>query len=286
MRRIIAPMVALIAGLAVLTGVAISYALPISTQLITTAFEQAGNNDVEWPSTSGAATEFDEDFGEVEVYDVLPDASLDPAVRGVAAEVWDQFVRMVGPDVAAESIIQFRVGDDRDSDTLAYVYQDRKLQYWALAVNVAYADDEQLLLATLIHEWAHVFSFDYQDFDRKTDDCTTIDLFEGCAASDSYLYEFYDTFWTRYTDAVDLENLDPDAAWEFYLAYEEDFVSDYAATNLGEDFAESFMTYVIEDSFDGPTVAAQKLRFFEQYPELVALREHIRDEFAVELGLR
>jgi hypothetical protein len=188
--------------------------------------------------------------------------------------------------VAGDSIIQYRAGDAPRSDTLAYVYQDLNPQYWTLAVNLATADDPQLLVATLIHEYAHVFSFDDEDFDRKAASCATLDLFEGCAAPDSYLYAFYDRFWRGYTDAVDVENLDADAAWQFYLDNEDDFVSDYAATNLGEDFAESFMTFVIEDSFDGPGVAAQKLRFFTEYPELVELREHIRDELGVELGLR
>jgi len=289
MARIIAPLIALVLGLCVLAGAAGAAFAPFAVQLVqlasseTELFDGTGAERADGPQ---APTEFDEDFGEVQVFDVLSDGTLEPEATGVAAEVWDQFVRMVGADVAGESIIQYRAGDAPDSDTLAYVYQDLNPQYWTLAVNLATADDPQLLVATLIHEYAHVFSFDGDDFDRKATSCETIDLAEGCATPDSYLYAFYDEFWTGYTDAVDVENLDGDAAWKFYLANEEDFVSDYAATNLGEDFAESFMTFVIEDSFDGPTVAAQKLRFFTQYPELVELRDHIRDELGVELGLR
>jgi len=289
MARIIAPLVALVLGLCVLAGAAGAALAPVAVQLVQLAVDapdvlnvtQGGHADGSQPPT-----ELDDDFGEVQVYDVLADGTLEPAATGAAADVWEQFVRMVGPDVAAESIIQYRAGDAPESDTLAYVYQDLNPQYWTLAVNLATADDPQLLVATLIHEYAHVFSFDHDDFDRKAASCETLDLFEGCAAPDSYLYEFYDAFWTRYTDGVDVENLDSDAAWKFYLANEDDFVSDYAATNLGEDFAESFMTFVLEDSFDGPSVAAQKLRFFTQYPELVELRDHIRTELGVELGLR
>jgi len=221
----------------------------------------------------------------VQVYDVLADGTLDPAAGGVAGDVWQLFVRMVGADVAGESIIQYRAGDAPDSDTLAYVYQDADPRYWTLAVNLAVADDPQLLVATLIHEYAHVFSFAVDEFEAL-EGCDTLVLVEGCAADDSLLYAFYEAFWAGYPDAVDVENLDPDLAWQFYEAYENDFVSDYAATNLGEDLAEAFMTYVIEDSADGPSIAAQKLRFFDRYPELVALREHIRTELAVELGLR
>jgi hypothetical protein len=45
------------------------------------------------------------------------------------------------------------------------------------------------------------------------------------------------------------------------------------------------MTYVIEDEATGDSLAAQKLRFFDDYPEYIELRDHIRAEFATELGL-
>lgn len=229
--------------------------------------------------------EYDEDFGEVVVYDVLEDGSLEPQPEGVTAEVWDLWIRIIGPEAAASSISQFRAGDSDTSDTLAYVYQDTNPQFFTLAVNLATADDEQLMVATLVHEYAHVFSFGPTEFDRKAASCDTFETIEGCAEPDSYLYAFYDAFWADYTDRPDLENVDPDIAWEFYLAHEEDFVSDYAATNLGEDFAESFMTFVIEDDWSPDTPTGAKLEFFTQYPELVELREQMRLGAADELGL-
>ena len=71
----------------------------------------------------------------------------------------------------------------------------------------------------------------------------------------------------------------------FYAEHEDDFVSDYAATNVIEDFAESFMVYVIEDAPIGDSVAAEKLRFFEAIPELAAIRDRLRAEFASDLGI-
>ena len=229
--------------------------------------------------------EEDEDFGEVVVYDVLADGSLDPAAEGVTAEVWDLWVRLVGAEVAGESISQFRAGDSDASDTLAYVYQGDNPQFFTLAVNLATADDEQLMVATLVHEYAHVFSFGPGEFDRKATACPTFEVIEGCAEPDSYLWTFYDAFWAGYDEHPDLDNVDPDIAYDFYLAYEEDFVSDYAATNIGEDFAESFMTFVLEDAWSADTVTGAKLEFFTDYPELVALREQMRAGAADELGL-
>ena len=112
------------------------------------------------------------------------------------------------------------------------------------------------------------------------------ELDEGCAHGDSVLLAFQQQFWAPYGDAApDLANTDADLAWEFYLAHEDDFVSDYAATNAIEDAAETFMTFVLEDEPTGDSMVARKLEFFWGYPELVAIRERIRTEFADDLGL-
>ncbi len=278
MRRFLPPFLIILALVAMFASVAF-------VVQATDSWSPAGGRAEGSSSAVGADIEFDEDFGEVAIYDVLDDGSLEPAPDGVTAEVWGLWIRLVGPEATAASISQFRVGDSDSSDTLAYVYQETNPQFFALAVNLATADDEQLLVATLVHEYAHVFSFGPTEFDRKASSCETFETIEGCAFADSYLYAFYDAFWAGYTDRPDLENVDPDIAWEFYLAHEEDFVSDYAATNLGEDFAESFMTFVIEDDWSPETPTGAKLDFFMQFPELVDLREQMRRGAADELGL-
>jgi hypothetical protein len=233
----------------------------------------------------GAPVEEDDDFGTVEVYTVLEDGSLDPLASGTAAHVWETFERVVTPDFAAETIAQFRVGDEPDSDTLAYVYQDRDPSLWVLAANLATIEDDGLLISTLVHEFAHILTLGPEQFDPKVASCDTLELDEGCAFEDSLLYEFERRFWAGYDDAPEPGNADADLAWEFYEGHEDDFVSDYAATNVVEDIAESFMTFVLEDQPEGDTVVAQKLDFFWEQPDLVALRERIRAEFGNELGL-
>ncbi|MEQ1737923.1 MAG: hypothetical protein ABL886_16140, partial [Rhodoglobus sp.] len=100
------------------------------------------------------------------------------------------------------------------------------------------------------------------------------------------LAAFRDAFWSGYGDsAPTADNSDADVAWEFYLEHEDDFVSDYAATNVVEDLAESFMTWVIEDAPSGTSTIAAKLAFFDDYPGFVAVRERIRSEFSADLGL-
>lgn len=230
--------------------------------------------------------EDDDDFGTVEVYAVLDDGSLDPAADGVTADVWDTFVRVATLDFAAEVMAEYRAGDAPRSETLAYVYQTDDRDYWVLAANLATSDDYEQLVATLIHEYAHIITLDTTQVDEQSSSCESFQMDEGCARDDSYLYDFQERFWAPYgDDAPDADNADADAAWDFYLAHEDGFVSDYAATNVVEDIAESFMTWVLEDSSEGDGIVAQKLQFFEEYPELVAIRERIRVEFAEDLGL-
>jgi hypothetical protein len=237
--------------------------------------------------TSGITTEDDDDFGTVDIYQVV-DGELDPAASGLTQQVWDTFVRVVTPEFAAQVMSQYRVGDAPKSDTLAYVYQDDDPEYWVLAANLATSEDESQLIATLVHEYAHILTLTGTEMNRDETSCATIELSEGCARDDSYLLAFQGQFWAGYdTSAPAPDNSDADVAYDFYLSHEDDFVSDYAATNVVEDIAESFMTFVLEDRPTDATasVSAAKLEFFWQYPELVTIRERIRAEFATELGL-
>jgi hypothetical protein len=230
-------------------------------------------------------TEEDDDFGTVVVYTVLDDGTLDPAATGLTLEVWETFTRVATLDFVSTVMTQYRVGDAPSSDTLAYVYQDDNPEHWILAANLATSDDPQQLVATLIHEYAHTLTLSSDEVVPATQ-CDTLELDEGCALDDSVLNEFATEFWSGYGDAApDAANADPDVAYEFYLANEDDFVSDYAATNVVEDVAECFMTFVLEDEPTGDSVAARKLAFFWDRPALVEIRERIRKEFADDLGL-
>ncbi len=260
-------------ALVVVAVVAVAAVLFLGSSADTEAKDDRGSSD------SGAETEEDDDLGTVEIYTVLDDGTLDPEASGLTLEVWETFTRVATLDFAAETMTQFRVGDAPDSDTLAYVYQDDDPQYWILAANLATSGDDTLL-GTLVHEYAHILSLGENEMDASASSCDTVELSEGCALDDSYLWNFEQQFWAGYDESAPAaDNDDADVAYDFYLAHEDDFVSDYAATNVVEDLAESFMTFVLEDQPDADTVIADKLNFFWQYPELEAIRERIRAEF-------
>jgi len=59
--------------------------------------------------------------------------------------------------------------------------------------------------------------------------------------------------------------------------YKDRFVTDYAATNPGEDIAEVFATFVTQaDQPRGNSIADQKIKLLYDFPELTQLRDKIR----------
>ncbi len=234
----------------------------------------------------------DPDLGTMDVYDVLEDGTLDPPASGVAAEVWETFTRLATPAFTSTVMLTYEVGNSWTSDLLAWVIRDeRRPEYWHLAVNLAGAVDEHgdldlsYLLTTLIHEYAHILTLDTSQVPTEGRTCKVEAESEGCWYEDAILSAFWDAFWSGYgKDAPSSENEDSAVGDAFYEAHEEDFVTGYAAKNVVEDIAECFMAYVIEPIPDpSDSVVAAKLAFFERYPELSAIRERIRAEFGDEL---
>ena len=226
----------------------------------------------------------DDDLGTVDVYEIGAGASLSPTPDGPATEIWTMFVGIVTEPVAADTFSSYRVGDSADSDTMAYVSRDfDDPTQWMLVANAAYADDADTLLQTLIHEYAHVLSLNVEQVPEGSGDCETVEFSEGCALPTSFIYAFQTEFWDAYgPDAPGPDNDDSDVADTFYAAHEEDFVSDYAATNVTEDFAESFAAFVLEAEPDSESPLAQKLDFFWKVPEFVEIRSHISEQFGLE----
>ncbi|CDK01391.1 NADH:ubiquinone oxidoreductase subunit 4 (Chain M) [Microbacterium sp. C448] len=226
----------------------------------------------------------DDDLGTVEAYDIATDATLSPAPTAAAEDIWGMFVGVATEPVATSTFSSYRVGDAPESDTMAYVSRDEDdPRLWMLVANAAYADDADTLMQTLIHEYAHVLGLNVDQVPESSGVCGTLELSEGCALPTSSIYAFQQEFWDLYgDDSPGPDNDDPEIADAFYAEHEEDFVSDYAATNVTEDFAESFAAFVLEAEPDSDTLLAQKLDFFWNVPEYVRIRDHITEEFGLE----
>ncbi|WP_413363045.1 hypothetical protein [Lysinibacillus sp. 3P01SB] len=112
-----------------------------------------------------------------------------------------------------------------------------------------------------LHELAHLLSLTPEEVDYSLPEryCWTNYTEEGgCFYEDSYLYQFYGRFWL----------LDYEETSEYFL-------SEYATTHEQEDFAESFMYFVLYPKPEGSTVADQKILFFYEFEEMVMLRAEL-----------
>lgn len=104
---------------------------------------------------------------------------------------------------------------------------------------------------------------------------------QGCLYEDSYFNQFFQAFWPQeiFDEHLNLilEHTSEEVAEKLYQAYPDNFLSEYAATNPGEDIAESWMYFVILDASKGDSIKDDKMNFFYQFDELVELRQHIRN---------
>ena len=211
--------------------------------------------------------------------------------------IWEYYAAMIPAD-ARELLVGYKVVSDGQGGSLAMVEQSpNDPTEWMLNVDIADTKDLRDLTYTLIHEYGHLLTLNEDQLDineeifynqddedlyaAAAESCATYFPGEGCAKNSSYIYLFYDEFWSPIFDEWDETQYieDDDAYYEaldnFYYKYEDQFVTDYAATNVGEDIAESWTFFVISEKPAGNTIAEEKILFFYQFPELVQLREEI-----------
>jgi len=211
--------------------------------------------------------------------------------------IWDYFTALIPADRRA-AIGEYSIMTDGKDGALAAVSQTLKdPNAWALEVDIADSHDYYNLTFTLVHEFGHLLTLgpdqvppDVAVFVNPDDDdlylkevsaCPQYFPGEGCANADSYINAYYRQFWADIYEEWNKINLEEndDAYYarldEFYYKYEDQFVTDYAATNPEEDMAETWAFFVLGPKPAGDTIAGKKILFFYQYPELVQLREEI-----------
>ena len=204
-------------------------------------------------------------------------------------EIWDIFVQIAPEDMVQNEIVGYETYIDSSDGTAAYVAPDESdPTTWILGVNhdSMYQDgvlDRAEAIRTLIHEMAHILTLGNSQVpaDSFGGACGTIELQEGCANSDSYIAAFNSQFWASIRDSWPGQDASEDELFDFYDANQDQFVSDYAATNLGEDVAESFTSFVVQGRASGGEIKDQKINFFYDYAELVRLRDTIRQNIAL-----
>ncbi len=189
-----------------------------------------------------------------------------------------QWLASISPDNFSDSYLANLVFlTETADDSAAFVTPNpQNPSKWDVFINMQsyYEDGQKEMVFTLIHEFAHILTLNSNQIDEDADvtSCKTYYTQEGCTNNDSYLNKFYQKFWKGKGFNVQSDN-----PLDNYSKYPNAFVTEYAATNPGEDIAESFASFVFKQKPKSPaTIAEEKILFFYEYPELVDLRKSVR----------
>jgi len=142
-------------------------------------------------------------------------------------------------------------------------------------------EDYELIDEVIVHELAHIISYEEAISSNRFQNIQCEDYFNnhGCPSPNSYLRKYVDEFWSersleRAGDLVYSEDLFRDIN-DYYKRNKNNYVSDYAATSPEEDFAETFMFFVLDIDVKGGTVADDKINFFSRFSKFLEFKQEI-----------
>ncbi len=170
------------------------------------------------------------------------------------------------------------------SGFIGYLNEDLKEMYISISLSELVFDlrngkKNKESIHTVIHEFGHTVAENVSQITpNSTGECnggiSNADT-NGCAKKEAYINKFYNEFWKPVIDQIEA---DPN---KFIKDHPEEFVTSYAASNYGEDIAESFTFFVLYDKPNGKEVKDKKVSFFYNYPELIEMRTRIRKSLLI-----
>lgn len=209
---------------------------------------------------------------------------------------WDKVVEMLPDDILKKQVVEYQVFTDGEDEMLAFVEPYEKDENkWAFGLDYedAVNTNSDGFATTVVHEFAHILSLETEQVKREYNSCATLEVEEGCAVKGAYLNAFYNQFWqgqaskqheSMVAAAQDDEEKKQTLVEAFYNKQPNSFVTEYAATDPMEDFAETFAYFVLSDKVSNPTTLKdKKIHFFYGYPKLVEIRQHIRENTSVRM---
>lgn len=210
---------------------------------------------------------FDFDFEEIYFVDGddLVNANNTGRIRLVDKQMYDLFVSVVGEEAVEDNVEEWRVFENRVTNTGAFVELMAGTDDWIVGVNRFEFDIGDEIVVTsftdlFIHEYAHILLEDESEFRQK----------------------FTGTFWTRtdFRHKRRIENASEKdrfkIAHQYYKNNSDRFVTEYATTNEEEDMAETFVDFVLRDRPKGSDLEDDKIRFFYQSALFIKERAKIR----------
>lgn len=178
--------------------------------------------------------------------------------------IWEMYDAIV-PAAYDGAVDRFRLFSDGEGSRVAYVAISPTDTL--LAVDIRDVNNRSQLYRTLIHEFAHVYSLPISDFT-----CASTDM--SCIKDDAMLSEYMERFWTHYDENwYDNTNKPMPQREAFYNTNFSDFYIPYQATNVKEDFAVTFVQFIIRPAPVNPVQLKDiKVHSLYEREELVLMR--------------
>jgi hypothetical protein len=262
---------------------------------------------------------FEEESGILLVsYEVTGDRISGPHIEHVPAEledeqedqdrhkaIWEYIVSIIPEEqrgfVSAFSI--FTDGRGKHLGAVSPTFSEPEL--WTLDVDILDAESYYDLTYTVLHEQGHlltlnaeqvppskaIFAFPENEtvYQQEDDACQEYFTGQGCSKPESYMNQFFTRFWQGYLyeewEQIDREeDRDTRAIMidDFYETYQDQFLTEYAASDPIEDIAESWTFFLLSPKPELNSIANEKILFFYEYPELVQLRTQILKNICME----
>lgn len=254
--------------------------------LIVDSIDNTGGND----DTTGGGTQGSQ--GEITLYGVVGSTLnkiRDYQVSGQDAvyqndvarhqELWS-LTKDVVPQSHRNYMNEFMIYNGEVTGSAGYVFDTAlDLSTWQMGLAINYAEDQNELLFTIIHEFGHILTLNNTQLDSSTSqgNCNNYFPGEGCARAQAFINKLYNLGWEDIWSEYQQAQGSATAMQNFYDRNSDRFVTNYAATNPGEDIAEVFATFVtLSIKPEGNTIAERKILLMYDEPELVQLRDYIR----------
>lgn len=189
------------------------------------------------------------------------------AVREIDQTLFSLFTGVVGQEAVNKSVIYWRIFNDEEANTDAFVETVDEAGHFMVSVNrFGYLDKAMInksYAELFTHEYAHIILLNQSELTKK----------------------FKTAYWTAsdLVESTHLEQLSSTVAFRERNAYftknTNRFVSDYAVQSVDEDMAETFLAVVMNGwpSKSDTSLKAKKQRFFQENSVLSAQRDILRD---------
>lgn len=201
--------------------------------------------------------------------------------RAYFSEVFDIFPTEYGQMVTQVMIFDAsEIAYDAFVETIA---PEHETWTYAVSEDVLNEVGEVSNFELVVHELAHIISYQPVAGLARPAQISCHEYFkrQGCLSGNMYLDEFVDEFWssTDLNRAIQFQRVG-DTSEEViahYDAHADEYVSDYAAFNPEEDFAESFMHFVMDYETLPGSEAEAKINFFDSFNEIRTIKADIKE---------